>query len=90
MLYSTGLSTYLFLAVFICVLNDTMFLGFRLGATLEIYSEPSPCKTFTFALQFSNLFPYSPRLLEPWISSEPSFLDSELILYLFDVFLIKP
>ena len=65
-----------------------MFLGFRLGATLEIYSEPSPCKTFTFALQFSNLFPYSPRLLEPWISSEPSFLDSELILYLLEVFII--
>jgi hypothetical protein len=34
-----------------------------------------------------NLFPYSPRLLEPWISSEHSFLDSGLILSLLALFL---
>ncbi len=33
-------------------------------------------------------FPYSPRLLETWISPKHSFLDSELILYLLYVVLL--
>ena len=70
---------------FYMLLKDTMFLGFRLCATLEIYSDLSPSKTSTCALQLSNLFPYNPRLLEPWISSELSYLDSELILYLLEL-----
>ena len=82
--YTTGLSGCRFWAVFICFLNDKLVLGFRLCATVKIYSDLSPSKTFKSALQLSNLFPCYPRLLEPWISSELSFLDSELILCLFD------
>ena len=44
-----------------------------------------PCETinpFIRPFRFLNLFPYNPRLLEPWISPELSYLDSELILYL--------
>jgi hypothetical protein len=46
-----------------------------LRESLVAYSVLFPSKTFNFPPCLYNLFPYYPRLLEPWISTELSFLE---------------
>jgi hypothetical protein len=82
MLYNTRLSNCRFLTFLSWNSNDYEWLDFQLSATVKIVFELYVLPNLQNHPETVNLFPYNQRLLEPWISSELSFHNSELILYL--------
>jgi hypothetical protein len=86
MLYNTRLSNCRFLTFLSWNSNDYEWLDFQLSATVKIVFELYVLPNLQNHPETVNLFPYNQRLLEPWISSELSFHNSELILYLLCLF----